>query len=210
MIEYKILDNRYFKGATEVLTQSFSREPMVKHLDIPYREVFPSAQVACLVACNSEQQRDLSTIAIENGRVIGCLVSYDYSAIPLFPFHAVPRKFDPIFELLLKLNKGMVFGEQTLYQFMLGVDLDHEGQGVGKAIVNANNEQGRRKGYEVAKAEVTGRASQRIFSDLGYNIVAEIPYAQFLFRGISGRNVFRNIKGEYSCQLVTKALHVSR
>jgi predicted acetyltransferase len=57
---------------------------------------------------------------------------------------------------------------EYLHLFMLRVDGQFAGQGIGQKLIKASLRNGSRKGYRMALTEATGKVSQHIFRKYGF------------------------------------------
>ena len=117
----------------------------------------------------------LTTVARSSGtgRLAGILLTDDLASPPALDLTQISPKFLPIFSMLETLDERFRRGRtissgQYLHLFMLGVDRQFAGCGIGQGLVKACLDNGFRKGYRMALTEATGRVSQRVFRKQGF------------------------------------------
>jgi len=95
--------------------------------------------------------------------------------------------------------------QKILELAMITVSAEYSGRGVGRCLVQESERRGRALGCEVATAQATAVASQRLFQRIGYQSLYELDYASFR---IAGQPVFdmTNMMGTGSAKVMAKML----
>jgi ribosomal protein S18 acetylase RimI-like enzyme len=126
----------------------------------------------------------------ETGALIGALLTEDATSPPPPGVEILSPKFDPIFDILGRLDadyKAERLPEpgEALHLFLLGVDARYAGQGVAQQLVATCLANGARCGYRAAITEATNRTSQHVFRKQGFIERVRGSYAEHLFDGTS-------------------------
>lgn len=142
------------------------------------------------------------------GEIVGALLTDDFASPPAVHISQISTKFLPIFSLLQTLDEQYRRGRtislgEYLHLFMLGVDGQFAGRGIGQELVKACLDNGLRKGYRMALTEATGRVSQRVFRKQGFVNRFSISYRDFLYEH---KVVFASIQGHENASLMDKSL----
>ncbi|KAL7647255.1 UNVERIFIED_CONTAM: hypothetical protein RMT77_002513 [Armadillidium vulgare] len=103
------------------------------------------------------------------------------------------KSTNPISEIYVAFEKTMeeavdIFElypsvEKILELNLLCILPSYRGRKIGQTLVKHAENMGEEMGCRMAMAEASGRASQKILSNLGYKIVFEYPYENFEFEG---------------------------
>ena len=91
-----------------------------------------------------------------------------------------------------------------LHLFMLAVDGQFAGRGIGQELIRRCIENGYRKGYQKALTEATGKISQHIFRKNGFVQRFCVPYRSFMYEG---RLVFASIQGHEGAMLMDRSIN---
>ena len=174
-----------------VIAKSFLEEPMVCIMNIDFGEMLYLTEQICQAVC-----RDLCLVAINGPEIIGGLIAFDAcEKLAIEPI----EKFIPIFSVLEEME--IISSDRKVNQLMLAVKKEYQGQGIASLLVAESNKVSREKEYDVVEAIATGRASQKIFSKLGYDLAREKEYCLFDFKG---DNFFHDLN--FSCKTFCKNL----
>lgn len=141
-------------------------------------------------------------------KLAGVLLSDDFASPPALELNQISPRFLPIFSMLETLDeqfrKGTtILAGEYLHLFMLGVDGQFAGRGIGQGLVQACLENGLRKGYRMALTEATGRVSQRVFRKQGFVDRFSVSYRDFRYEDAF---VFASIQGHENAVLMDRAL----
>lgn len=132
----------------------------------------------------------------QTGSLTGVLFTDDFAAPPVLDVSRISPKFLPIFSMLGELDEQFRNGRtispgEYLHLFMLAVDAQFAGQGIGQTLIRTCIENGTRKGYQIALTEATGKVSQHIFRKNGFVDRFSVSYQTFTFEN---RVVFASIR----------------
>ncbi len=144
----------------------------------------------------------------DTGKLAGVLLTDDFAAPPAVDLNRISRKFLPIFSMLENLDERYRKGKtisagEYLHLFMLGVDGQFAGCGIGQGLVKACLDHGIRKDYRTAVTEATGIVSQRVFRKQGFVDRFSVSYRDFTYEG---KVVFGSIQGHENAILMDKSL----
>ncbi len=92
---------------------------------------------------------------------------------------------------------------QYLHLFMLGVDSQFAGRGVGQGVVESSIENAVQMGYRIALTEATGRVSQHIFRKNGFVERFSMSYQDFIYEN---KKVFASIQDHDQAILMERVL----
>lgn len=153
---------------------------------------------------------DLTIVARdrETQALAGVALTDDFASPPAFDSGQISPKFLPIFAMLDSLDarfRGEIpisLGE-CIHLFMLAVEGNFAGRGIGGALVRVCLENARQKGYRVACTEATGKISQHIFRKNGFTDRFAIAYADFLH---DGRAPFSSIHQHGAAILLSRSI----
>ena len=147
----------------------------------------------------------------DTGKLAGVLLTDDFASPPALDLNQINSNFLPILSMLEVLDeqfcrgKGVSPGEY-LHLFMLGVDGQFAGRGIGKGLVKACIEIGLRKGYRMALTEATGIVSQHIFRTSGFADRFSVSYRDFVYEN---KAVFASIREHEKAILMERAAPAS-
>jgi ribosomal protein S18 acetylase RimI-like enzyme len=142
------------------------------------------------------------------GQLAGVLLTDDFALPPDFDLSQISSKFLPILSMLGTLDEQFRRGRavspgEYLHLFMLGVDRQFAGHGIGKGLVKACLGIGLRRGYRTALTEATGRVSQHIFRSSGFADRFSVAYQNFVYQN---KVVFASIREHESAVLMDRSL----
>lgn len=144
----------------------------------------------------------------ETGTLAGVLFTDDFARPLALDLTKINPKFLPIFSMLDALDeqfregKTISFGKY-LHLFMLGVERQFTGRGVGQELIKACLDNGSRRGYRTALAEATGKVSQHIFRKNGFADRFSVGYSNFKYEN---RLVFASIREHEEATLMDRSL----
>lgn len=144
----------------------------------------------------------------ETGKLAGAFLTDDFASPPALQFSQINSKFRPIFSMLeildaqFRSRRTISVGE-GLHLFMLGVDRQFAGRGVGNALVKTCVDNGCKKGYRIAVTEATGRVSQHIFRKNSFVERFSVSYREFVHEN---KLVFASIKQHEKAILMDRSL----
>lgn len=144
----------------------------------------------------------------DTGELAGVMLSDDFASPPAADPGQISPKLLPILSMLDSLDEQFRRGKtisrgRYLHLFMLGVDSQFAGRGVGQEVVKACIENAVQMGYRTALTEATGRVSQHIFRKSGFVERFSVSYQDFIYEN---RKVFASIQGHDRAILMEKAL----
>jgi len=142
------------------------------------------------------------------GKIAGALLTDDFASLPALEPSQINPKFLPIFSMLETLDGQFREGKtisagEYLHLFMLAVDAQFAGRGIGHELVKACLDNGLRRGYRKALTEATGKVSQHVFRKLGFVDRFRASYRNFRYED---QLVFASIQGHESAILMDKSL----
>jgi ribosomal protein S18 acetylase RimI-like enzyme len=196
-IEFSIYVPSQAEEMTRLLTDAFARRE-----GLAVAAGLSEAEFALFVRTFLPQvAEDKLTIVArfaDRGEMVGALLTNDPACETAPPSETLDEKFGPVADILGQLADTYKAGReprpgQMLHVYLLGVSDRVAGRGVGQQLVSACVKNGARRGYRVAIAEATGKASQHIFRKLGFAERAQISYRDYVF---NGRRVFESIAEE--------------
>ncbi len=205
-IQYQIFDISMIAGTAKVVAEAFcSGEPMTVCQNISVQNFVHFVK---LFGSKTEQE-GLTIVAIDKttSQIVGAVVTDDFGLEPPDGLETISEKFVPVFTLLGELddqykeNKTINPGEY-LHIFMVAVDNQYKNKHIAYNLVQTCLENGIKKGYKIALAEVTGSISQDIFKNKCCFVDRfKINYKIFTY---NGKQVFETIKGHIGTILVDK------
>ena len=144
----------------------------------------------------------------ETGRLAGVMLSDDFASPPALDLDRISPKLMPILTMLEVLDEQFRAGKtisagQFLHLFMLGVDGEFGGGGVGQGLVQVSLRNAAGKGYRMALTEATGKVSQHIFRKNGFSDRFSVAYQDFVYQG---KAVFASIREHERVILMDRAL----
>ena len=138
----------------------------------------------------------------------GILLTVDFASPPALDVNQFTSRYLPILSMLDILDEQFR-GERTispgecLHLFMLAVDGQFTGRGIGQGLLQACINNGVRKGYRLAVTEATGKVSQYIFRKDGFAERFSVSYGDFMYED---KAVFASIRDDEKAILMEKAL----
>jgi ribosomal protein S18 acetylase RimI-like enzyme len=145
---------------------------------------------------------------VGTGTLAGVLLTDDFGNPPCIDPCRISSRFLPILAMLELLDEQ--FRKEVtmcrcryLHLFMLAVDGQFAGRGIGQELIRRCIENGYRKGYQKALTEATGKISQHIFRKNGFMQRFSVPYGSFLYEN---RPVFASIQGHEGAMLMDKSI----
>jgi ribosomal protein S18 acetylase RimI-like enzyme len=152
----------------------------------------------------------LTVIARSNdtGKLAGVMLSDDFATPPAPDPGQISSKLLPIVSMLDSLDEQFRRGKtiargRYLHLFMLGVDSQFAGRGVGQGVVKTCIDNAAQMGYRVALTEATGRVSQHIFRKNGFVDRFRVPYQEFIYEN---KKVFASIQDHDQTILMERVL----
>jgi GNAT superfamily N-acetyltransferase len=160
--------------------------------------------------CPRAAPQSLTIVArsVETGEMTGALLAED-SALAAPPgMDRLSARFDPIFDILGRLEAGYrsdraVHAGESLHLFLLGVAERFSGQGVAHQLLLHSIVNGADRGYRVAVTEATNRTSQHIFRKHGFVERARESYSDHRY---GGKAVFASIADQGGPMLMDRSL----
>ncbi|MGA7460868.1 MAG: GNAT family N-acetyltransferase [Candidatus Korobacteraceae bacterium] len=144
----------------------------------------------------------------DTGKVAGAMLSDDFASPPAADPGQISSKLLPILSMLDSLDEQFRRGKtiargQYLHLFMLGVDSQFAGRGVGQGVVESSIENAVQMGYRIALTEATGRVSQHIFRKNGFVERFSMSYQDFIYEN---KKVFASIQDHDQAILMERVL----
>ena len=144
----------------------------------------------------------------ETAEMIGALLAEDSASPAPQGMNHLSTKFNPIFDILGRLDAAYRSGRavnagESLHLFLLGVAERFAGHGVAHQLVAECVANGARKAYRVAVTEATNRTSQHIFRKQGFVERVRGSYRDHRF---DGQDVFASIAEHGGPMLMVKPL----
>ena len=141
-------------------------------------------------------------------KLAGVLLTDDFALPPALHPGRISSKLLPILSMLEILDEQFRRGRaispgEYLHLFMLAVDREFAGCGIGQRLVKACVENGLQKGYRMALTEATGRVSQHIFRKNGFADRFSVSYRDFLYEN---KTVFAAIREHDKAILMDRPL----
>ncbi len=187
-INYSLIEQPDLEELEDLLASVFSQfDPPAVAVGLSFNEVHE------IVRLYGQRAPDDSLTVIarthDSGKMVGAMLTDDFASPP--PDHLdslLSGHFQPIAALLEGLDVQYrrihkVDPGKILHLFMLGVAPDFGGRGIAHTLVHQTLENGRRRGYERAITEATGKVSQHIFRKQGFIERFRIVYKDFLQDG---------------------------
>jgi hypothetical protein len=190
------LERRHLSSALAVFVESFCRrEPITRHLDLPFTAYEPFAAAVLDKAAIEE----LSTVAVdERGEVAAFTVAEDL-AHPFVPDLACYPRLGPIFDLLDTLSAPFLAGRsffegRIAHVWIVGVAAGHRGEGLSTQVDLACVGAAAMRGFSYAYAEFTSELSERVTNQFPVlQRVNRIAYEAFVDR--RGTKPFAGLPG---------------
>jgi len=144
----------------------------------------------------------------DTGQMAGALLTDDFASPPPIDGAGISAKFLPILAMLELLDEQFRNGRtislgEYLHLFMLGVDAQFSGRGVGQGLVKTCLENGCRKRYRMAITEATGKVSQHIFRKNGFVDRFSVSYVDYKYEN---EPVFASIRDHEKAILMERLL----
>jgi ribosomal protein S18 acetylase RimI-like enzyme len=144
----------------------------------------------------------------KDSRLNGILLTDDFASPAALDVNQFTSKYLPILSMLDTLDEEFrrertISPGECLHLFMLAVDGQFAGRGIGQGLVQACIDNGVRKGYRLAVTEATGKASQHIFRKNGFADRFNIAYRDFMYED---KAVFSSIRDHEKAILMERAL----
>jgi len=145
---------------------------------------------------------------VDTGAIAGALFTEDFGDLPRIDPCRISPKFLPIFALLELLDEqfrkdAIITRGKLLHLFMLAVDQQFAGRGIGQELIKACIENGFRRGYRRALTEATGKTSQHIFRKTGFLQRFSVNYRSFLY---DNKLVFACIQEHEAAMLMDRSI----
>jgi len=206
-IEYLVARPSNSSDVAHLLAEVFSEsEPPAVAMGLSFDEMKQFLEL--LVPEVIEQGLTVIARSADSGRLAGVMLSDDFALPPTLNPGQISAKLLPILTMLEVLDEQFRRGKdistgQFVHFFMLGVDNQFAGRGVGQGLVQACVEHGSRKGYQAALTEATGRVSQHIFRKNGFVDRFRVSYREYLYED---KAVFASISGHDAAILMERPL----
>jgi ribosomal protein S18 acetylase RimI-like enzyme len=144
----------------------------------------------------------------DTGKLAGVLLTDDFASPPALDLRQISPKFLPILSMLEILDEQFRRGRtvspgEYLHLFMLAVDGQFAGRGIGQGLIKGCVDIGLQKGYRMALTEATGRVSQHIFRKNGFADRFSVSYRDFVYEN---KVVFASIREHEKAILMDKSL----
>lgn len=144
----------------------------------------------------------------DTGQLTGVLLTDDFALPPALDLSQINSNFLPILSMLEILDEQFrrdrtVSSGEYVHLFMLAVDGQFAGRGIGKGLVKACLDVARRKGYRMALTEATGKVSQHIFRTSGFADRFSVSYQDFVYEN---KVVFGSIREHERAILMDRSL----
>lgn len=144
----------------------------------------------------------------DTGKLAGVLLTDDFASPPALDLSQISPKFLPILSMLETLDEQFRKGRtictgEYLHLFMVAVDAQFAGRGIGHGLVKACLANGLRKGYRKALTEATGKISQHVFRKQGFADRFSVSYRDFKYED---KVVFASIQEHERAILMDKSL----
>lgn len=140
--------------------------------------------------CTNPTMDSLTIVARSEsgGEMVGALLAEDSSSRVPAGIEHLSAKFNPIFDILGKLEfayrgKGHVTPGESAHLFLLAVAERFIGRGIAQQLVGQSITYAAQKGYCLAVTEATNRTSQHIFRKAGFAERAVESYKDFRYQG---------------------------
>ena len=154
-------------------------------------------------------QQGLSLMAVDDktGQVIGVALSEPEDRYLTDTTDGSAKIIEQL-NLVAFANKSVSVYEEydvdTIFHFLfLSVHPNYRGFGIATKLVQKSIELAKLRGFKVAKAEATGKYSQKLFTNLDFDILFQISYNDYK---VDGEVVFRNMGIHTSFQVLAKKI----
>ncbi|XP_002731771.1 uncharacterized protein LOC100371352 [Saccoglossus kowalevskii] len=198
-ISYHVLKEEHIAEAAHVLTKAFlGGESISSVLKQPYNAEFASSEDICKVA----SKEGVSVVAVDDttGKVVGAISGTLCRAkelgaqkvnTPLVPPEVAPYycpAFIPYLEELEQFfagNKELTADPECLIMrsAKIGVLSEYGGLGIGTKMADKRQELCQKIGCKYIILTSTSPISFKLYSKLGYKVLGEIPYKDFVING---------------------------
>lgn len=185
-LAYQPLEANYAESTIEMFTHAFcDSEPMTHYVDMQYEEFAPFARHCVFKAVKD----GLSSIVVENNKVIACCLVEDILEPPVFP--PLTPKFDPIFNLLENLTTTY-FTEHTFQKNQVAhlaitaVHNHHRGRGLSSIVNLGAADVARAKNFLFMTSDLTNHLNEEgliKYIDNSKKLIKRIRYSEFIFNG---------------------------
>lgn len=191
----RLLAQVFSESDPPAVAMALSSEEMEQFLQLVVPNVIPDGLT--VIARNKD-----------TGKLAGVMLSDDFASPPDADPGQISAKLLPILSMLDSLDKQFRRGKtvargQYLHLFMLGVDSQFAGRGVGQGVVKTCIDNAAQMGYRTALTEATGRVSQHIFRKNGFVERFRVPYQDFIYEN---RKVFAAIQDHDQAILMERVL----
>ncbi len=137
-------------------------------------------------------------------KIVGFCLNEPFGTIPDYLKYPLPAKLRPLYAFLQQLDRYClsdirVSTQKLFHLFNLGVLRDYRRSGVAKRLMLESLEVAKTHGYEYAVAEATGKGSQTLCEEIGFQRLRSMAYAEFEFEG---GYPFRSIVEPDRCELI--------
>ena len=206
-VDYTVVKPSDAEEMVHLLARVFSEsEPPAVAMGLALRDLEQFLQL--LVPRAIEDGLTILARSRDTGKLAGALLTDDFASPPAVDPGQISPKFLPIFSMLENLDEQFRQGRtvsagEYLHLFMLAVDEQFAGRGIGQGLVEACLDNGFRKGYRKALTEATGRVSQHVFRKQGFVDRCSVSYRDFRYEG---KAVFASIEGHEKAILMDKSL----
>ncbi len=184
-LSYGLLEQADFEEMAELLASVFSRfEPPAVAAGLTLDDV---REVVRQVGRNAAADKLTVVARLQPaGTLVGAMLTDDFVSPASASSDALPRRFAPIGALLEALDARYRTLRRPsqgkfLHLFMLGVAPDAGGRGIAGTLVRLALENGKKRGYDVAVTEATGKISQHVFLKQGFSECFRVAYQEFRY-----------------------------
>ena len=202
-ISYSLLDEKNIEEIIALLTEHFVKtEYLIKGCNFTYEEFEPF----CRIYCEASIVNKLSIIALDDatGELVGYSINEDPntsdSVSPDFLLD-VSDKYHILFSVLNDLNTKFLNVEMTpgnsLHLYLLGVNPEFQGKGIGKTLVHVTEMVARDRGFNYILVEATSPGTKPICEKLGYESLGNIPYKDYEYKGAKIFSEITDYDGPY-------------
>jgi len=192
---YQLLEAKHIESTIEMFTHAFcDSEPMTHYVDMQYEEFAPFARQ---IAIKAAKER-LSSVVVENNKVIACCLVEDILEPPVFP--PLTPKFDPIFNLLENLT-ATYFTEhafqknQVAHLAITAVHNHHRGRGLSSIVNLGAADIARKNNFLFMTSDLTNYLNEEgliKYIDNSKKLIKAIRYSEFIF---NGKRPFEHLDG---------------
>lgn len=205
-VSYERFDERDTEGTADLLARAFTaRDPPAVATGLTHADFVAFVRLLCPGAAGE----GLSVVAraVDSGEVIGALIAENPARGGVLLPERLARAFAPILQLLGELEADYTIGRAAphplLHIFLIGVDKQWCGRGVGRTLISHCLANGRALGYRFVVTEATSKRSQRLFASERFTVRATRSYADYRFEGAA---VFSSIAQEGGPMLMDRPI----